>query len=56
LDIYHAKARIIKEMGKYHPDFRAAKQDLTIILQPFSNMAIFQYQMKILKSNIANIP
>ena len=31
LDIYHAKARVTKEINKYHPDFRAAKQDLTTI-------------------------
>jgi hypothetical protein len=31
LDIYHAKARILKEMNKYYPDFRVAKQDLTTI-------------------------
>ena len=31
LDIYHARARVIKEMSKYHPDFRAAKQDLSSI-------------------------
>jgi hypothetical protein len=31
LDIYHARARVIKEMSKYHPDFRAAKQDLASI-------------------------
>jgi hypothetical protein len=31
LDIYHAKVRTIKEMSKYHPNFRAIKQDLTSI-------------------------
>jgi hypothetical protein len=31
LNIFHAKTRVIKEMNKYHPDFRATKQDLTTI-------------------------
>jgi hypothetical protein len=31
LDIYHARAKIIKEMSKYHPNFRAIKQDLASI-------------------------
>jgi hypothetical protein len=31
LDIYHTKAKIIKKMNKYHPNFRATKQNLTII-------------------------
>jgi hypothetical protein len=31
LDIYHAKAKIVKEMNKYYPDFRATEQNLTII-------------------------
>jgi hypothetical protein len=39
LDIYHARARVIK----YHPNFRAAKQNLARFLQylviwPFSNI------------------
>ena len=30
-NIYHARARVIKEMSEYYPDFRAAKQDLASI-------------------------
>jgi hypothetical protein len=31
LDIYHGRARVIKEMVRSHPDYRAAKQDLSTI-------------------------
>jgi 4-hydroxy-L-threonine phosphate dehydrogenase PdxA len=42
LDIYHGRARVIKEMIKTHPDYRAAKQDLSTIfslLQKFGHFA-----------------
>jgi hypothetical protein len=31
LDIYHAKVRVLREMNKHHPDYAAAKSDLTSI-------------------------
>jgi hypothetical protein len=31
LDIFHAKARVLKSMQKTHPDYRAAKADLNTI-------------------------
>jgi hypothetical protein len=31
LDIFHAKARVLKEMSRTHPDYRASKSDLTTI-------------------------
>jgi hypothetical protein len=59
LDIYYAKARIIKEINKFHPDFRVAKQNLTIFLQLSNNMALIQHQrilLRNLKTDVASIP
>jgi hypothetical protein len=59
LDIYYVKARVVKKMNKYHPDFRAVKQNLTTIFVLSNNMALIQHQiilLKNLKTGIANIP
>jgi hypothetical protein len=38
LDVFHARARVLKEMSKSHPDYRVAKSDLTSI---FSKLQVY---------------
>lgn len=37
-DVFHAKARIVKEMSPQHPDFKAAKHELTELFAKIQNI------------------
>jgi len=41
LDIYHGRVRILKEMNKQHPDYRAGKSDLSTIFAKLQTPGAF---------------
>jgi hypothetical protein len=57
--IYHAKAKIVKKMNQYYPDFRAIKQNLTTIfaiIQQYGSYPTPDNLLKNLKTDISNFP